>query len=410
MSDSVGEWPLTTAQEHFFRRGRARPDRVMSVFTSYDVRGPLDVRALVRAVHATVERHAAMRVEFTEGPDGLPTHQRVRAAVGAGPLIDLRSVLTRSEEQFENYVERVYGADIVAPWHRTGDRPFRFRLIRNSPDRHALVMVFDHAAIDDRSRMMIGNDLWRLYRGHVDGSGGDLEPPPTYVDAVLRERHHLSDRRRRRNSAYWSRKLDRVPTGAASDTRGAGSIVSITLTGPDFRDWESGCAETGLTSFQRVLGVLASCVLGAAADALVVRMPIDTRLWEYRDVVGMFALSLPLVITEPDPLRIRSELLGTMIHRFTEFDDRLASSSILVQANHIDHDRAPAAADGELGVTVDSGRFHPAIRFAPSGVDVIVHTYRDRLRVVLGMADGVTALAPFNDLRRRFEKALRSTR
>lgn len=316
--------PLTFGQEQHCRALAATPGLRTPLYFTYRVDGPLAPRALVAAVAELVRRHDALRTAIRPTPDG-PV-QYPLPVPPTGRLITLTTVRADTPEHSERYAAAVLSQDITAGWP-DGGYPFRFRLLRFSPTRHALLAVFAHTHIDGRSRDLLQHDLWAGYHRHA---GGIPEPEPPMGDHFLAaardQRARFGARSRTTNAAYWRARLAECPPrctpepgpGAGSATTGGFDVGDLAVRGTLLGALRDRCRKWGCTEFQWVTAALAAALFDLTGRRrLAVHLLADGRRIADRRVVGMFATVLPLVVDRPEepavlPAAVARELLSAV--------------------------------------------------------------------------------------------------
>ena len=169
----VIELPLTDGQQDIVLAARIS-DAVNSSYNlaaTLEIKGPIDVAALRRAVARLVARHAALRVTFTE--EG--TRQRVAdKLVLEVPFLDL-SRLDGPERAEALEAERL--AEVETTFDLVSGPLIRVRLVRVAIDEHHLFVTVHHAVCDGWSTSIVVRDLTELYRAERRGEEPTTPPP-----------------------------------------------------------------------------------------------------------------------------------------------------------------------------------------------------------------------------------------
>uniref|UniRef100_UPI003B8A87CC amino acid adenylation domain-containing protein n=1 Tax=Rhodococcus sp. TaxID=1831 RepID=UPI003B8A87CC len=200
-SDESGPAPLAPAQQRMWLLGRTRPSNADNIAFAVDVDGHLDPVALRAAVLDVLERHAVLRTVFPETPNG-----PVQVVLPAE--IDL--VVQDAPADAVAATERTVAAE---PFDLTAERPIRLRLHRTADDRHTLVVVVHHIAVDGLSIPPLARDLDHAYRARLGGHAPRWDAPVVvFTDYARRHRALLGDpddpsSRAHRDLAHWRSAL-----------------------------------------------------------------------------------------------------------------------------------------------------------------------------------------------------------
>ncbi|TCO61926.1 condensation domain-containing protein [Actinocrispum wychmicini] len=422
-------YPLTFGQEHHLTGvGRPSNGHSTSLHLVYRIIGPLSVGGVVSALRAVVRRNDCLRVALVLSGDG-GLRQRLLPQPEDSRIVAAAAVQARSEEQFDRYVENMLTADLMSEADLVGDYPFRFRLFRYSADLHALFGVFQHVAVDDRARGLIASEIWQRYDGRIDPEEMTIESARlTFLDAVTNQRSRFEQRNGSAVREYWRDKIAGAPpvtqVWPSSKAQSTGSIHSLSLTGEALSGWRAECADMNLSEFQRAVAVFVAAILEVSPqDRLVVHVPIDQRTAADREVAGMFAVSLPLVINRADDLRslsaqVQGELFKTMSRSHVPAGDLRTEYEKLsngwsfpatrtVFANHFEHATdTRRLAPGEL--EIDSRYYLSRASTRAVGIELMVHTYSSRIEFVVGLVDSYFAPPDSDDFFARFTELLSS--
>ena len=197
---------LTRAPSSFAQRRLWLMDRLGTTGAAYlmpvnlRLRGPLDHRALQRALEAIIHRHAALRTLLVE-EDGEPWQHIMPCAPFPLATIDLSGLApaARSAE-----VERLIQESANRPFDLARDLPFRAELIQLGEDEHVLLAAFHHAASDGWSINIFFGELGKLYAAFASGGANPLPPLPIqYADFAIWQRDRLTGPVLERELAYW---------------------------------------------------------------------------------------------------------------------------------------------------------------------------------------------------------------
>lgn len=200
-SGEPGPAPLAPAQQRMWLLGRTRPSSADNVAFAVDLDGPLDAAALRAALLDVLDRHAVLRTVFPETPDG--------PAQVVLPAEDDLVVQDASADA----VAAAESAAASQPFDLTTERPIRVRLYRIADDRHTLVVVAHHIAVDGLSIPPLARDLDCAYRARLGGHAPHWTAPVVmFTDHARRHRALLGDpddpsSRAHRDLAHWRSAL-----------------------------------------------------------------------------------------------------------------------------------------------------------------------------------------------------------
>ncbi|MFI2782695.1 AMP-binding protein [Streptomyces sp. ALB3] len=182
---TAGGWarvrPASLPEERLIgiRRTPGRP-RHLTVANHLVIRGGLDEARLTEALRRLVARHAMLRTTYAE-LDG-----RVAAVVHEQPapdVVEVRELVDAAEDATASaHVQHALARE--ADLFSAPDRQSMMRAVlhRRGDDLFSLLLVFDHIAIDERSKAMLQEELALLYRG----DGEKLGPATPYDPARVR--------------------------------------------------------------------------------------------------------------------------------------------------------------------------------------------------------------------------------
>ncbi|HKV14908.1 MAG TPA: amino acid adenylation domain-containing protein, partial [Reyranella sp.] len=212
---------LTRAPSSFAQRRLWLMDRLGTTGAAYlmpvnlRLRGPLDQKALQRALEAIVHRHAALRTLLVE-EDGEPWQHIMPCGPFPLATIDLAGL---SSDARSAELERLLQESAHRPFDLARDLPFRAELVRLREDEHVLLAAFHHAASDGWSINVFFGELGKLYTAFAGGEANPLPPLPIqYADFAIWQRDRLTGPALERELAYWRPLLtDLVPLALPTD-------------------------------------------------------------------------------------------------------------------------------------------------------------------------------------------------
>ncbi|MEM7588207.1 MAG: amino acid adenylation domain-containing protein, partial [Acidobacteriota bacterium] len=298
----------------------------------FDLRGPLEVSALRRALDAIVERHESLRTRFAEH-EGEVYQILSEAAPTALPCVDLRRIQLAEAEldrQIRHEVERAFDL-------QSGPllRPL---LIALGEHHHVLTLTLHHIITDGWSMDVLRRELAQLYEAYVLGQPSPLsELPIQYADFAVWQREWLQGEALEEQLAYWREQLadlppllelptDRPRAGHPSHTA---SSVEMDLPEPLARAFKALCQGERVTLFIGLLTVLLTTLRNATGQSdLAVGTAIGARQRpELEGLIGLFVNTLVLRVPVTRELsfrellaRVRSVVLEAHAHQDLPFE------------------------------------------------------------------------------------------
>jgi amino acid adenylation domain-containing protein len=209
---AAGSYPLAFAQQPFWFLAQLDPGSYADhVFRAFDVAGPLDGRALGRAVAELVRRHAALRTRFPV-VDGEPLQvvaPPLRGGALAMPVVDLTRLPAGAAALL---APALAGEEARRRFDLARGPLFRARLLRLGPRRHALLLCLHHIVADGWSLGVLLRELSVLYGAFAAGAPSPLaEPQARFVDFAAGQRQRLQGEALSQELAFWRRRLDGAP-------------------------------------------------------------------------------------------------------------------------------------------------------------------------------------------------------
>ncbi|MFF4325519.1 condensation domain-containing protein [Streptomyces sp. NPDC001591] len=314
--------PLTYEQDWFLAKTRTGGWAHKNVRLGFEILGDLDADALLEAVRAFVVRHDALHLRMDPGPR---PRQWTRPIDADEQVVEYRKVGAASPGQFSRYAAALLSRDTVTPWAYGEQRPFALRLLRGDTGRHALLVTFQNLVFDGRSHHLFGHEVWRDYEALRRG-GSVADSAPSFAEAAARQRSGTGPDRRERALASWRERLGFLARAPWVRPDGAPATEDGTLRA------ELGAAATAALrrACEGRRSTLLQWTVGSFVHALATRTgrtevglwtSMDSRPSRDRDVVGMFAGSCPLTVTDAagDPGavrdRVRAALLEALRHQ-----------------------------------------------------------------------------------------------
>ncbi|WP_162150808.1 MULTISPECIES: non-ribosomal peptide synthetase [Methylosinus] len=157
---------------------------------------PIDVERLQRAIHCLVERHEQLRTVFRPcaGED-----MAERVALNDAPLV-LR--VEKAAHWSDAELRDAMSKEARRSFDIENEPPLRVVLYRVTEDRHALLFVAHHIAVDQWSLVLLLDELDRCYRGEAQTAA-----EPRYGAFVAAEADYLASAAAERDWTYWREQL-----------------------------------------------------------------------------------------------------------------------------------------------------------------------------------------------------------
>jgi myxalamid-type nonribosomal peptide synthetase MxaA len=192
----------TIHQQLFWYAQRRDPDANLWLSYTLVVEGPLDRDALLRSLTTLVGAHAILRTTYREVDGVLRLYA---ASDDVAPPFDVHyadlSPLLESQWDPELLHARL---DLAAGLDLDRGSVLRARLVRLAPDRHALVLVGHHIAIEVRSFVAFIRRLFTIYAADATGATMHEDPPRLqFVDFAVALEQWSETPTGRAASAYW---------------------------------------------------------------------------------------------------------------------------------------------------------------------------------------------------------------
>lgn len=204
-----GELPLSLNQEALWFLGRLEPDRpTYMLYLALNVRGPLDVPALERALREIGRRHEVLRTTFPER-DGSPVQSIAPDVPDSASVIDL-SHLPPPERETE--LRRRIAEEMGKPIDVQHGPLVRIAVFRRAENDFAVIASTHHIIHDGWSMGVLLGELSVLYPAFAARRTVRLpELPIQYVDFAAWQRRWLQGERLERLRSYWREQLGGVP-------------------------------------------------------------------------------------------------------------------------------------------------------------------------------------------------------
>lgn len=327
VGDAAGLQPIALVQRRLWLLSRLDESATAyHVPMLVELRGDLDEPALEWAVRHVFGRHPGLRTRFVE-VEGVP-HQQVTDTVPE---------IRRADLAGDGDLEAVVRRDVERPFRLADEPPVRVSLLRQGPERHALLMTMHHLVADRTAREALLEDLADAYASRVQGlqPPADVRPPYAAFARWQHERLRAGDLDRERD--HWLRELEGMPDllPLPGDRLGrpaaaAGSARHAVRLAPALRERLRALARAERATPFMAMAAAYAALLHRCTDEpdLGIASPVSDRPDPAFDrTVGFFANTVVLRSRlAPDTsfrelLRaMRARVLGALAHRQYPFD------------------------------------------------------------------------------------------
>jgi hypothetical protein len=219
--------PLAFAQQGIWLAGRMEDAqlRAYNLPMAFDLRGPLDLAALERAVHGVIRRHEPLRTRILD--DGGSPVQVIDPFVAA-PLA-VRDLSDLPDDQRPGEVRAILRATAATRFDLARDHLFRVQVIRLHAEHHVVQILSHHLVWDGWSSELALRDLVILYQAELTGTAAALPAPAIqYADFAVWQRRVDQQGYLEPQLDYWRKQLaghqrnvaltpDRPDAGVLSD-------------------------------------------------------------------------------------------------------------------------------------------------------------------------------------------------
>ena len=330
--------------------------------------GPLDARALQRAMDAMVARHSVLRTSIVAF-DGVP--EQIVADTGTVPIEGIELPASLDDDERTRQAESIAADRARQPFDLAAGPLIRAALVGAGPDRHLFVLVMHHSISDGASMEILIGELSVVYLAETTGAPASLPPlSMEYGDYAVWQHDLLRGEELDRQLGYWRERLrgaphvltlpaDR-PRPARQSTRGAAARVMVDATTTRrLADVAHGANATMFMLFLAGFTVVLSRY--ARQRDIVIGTQVGGRTHAELDpILGMFTNTVPLRMSlADDPTfagllgQVRDTTLDALSHQQLPFEklvedlvpDRTLAYSPLAQVQFVYGSLTPPAMD-----------------------------------------------------------------
>ncbi|MCX5043513.1 amino acid adenylation domain-containing protein [Aldersonia sp. NBC_00410] len=344
--DPAHRYPLSAGQRRMWFLQQVDPaGTTLNICVGFTIEGPLDPDRMRRALGRVVATHDVLRTTYHADEAGEP-HQTV--AGSAAPDFAVHDLADLSETTRVRRLEVLARREFARAFDLSTDLPLRAGLVRESADRHVLVLVVHHIAWDD--------DCWdpffaELSAAYDENAGtNDTTPDDTgtaeprarvahYLDLEVLERPDSSGADAA-DLEYWRGHITTLPeplelpgeSGIATTPSPAAGRAEAQLPGELLGSVAELARAEGATTFMVLLAAFNAVVHRyTGADEFLVATPVVQRRAGAETALGYFGntLALRAQVGPRDTFRdlvgaTRTECTGAFAHQGVGLDRLVA--------------------------------------------------------------------------------------
>ncbi|RZK73652.1 MAG: non-ribosomal peptide synthetase, partial [Rhodococcus sp. (in: high G+C Gram-positive bacteria)] len=329
----MSSFPLSRAQQALWFAQQIEPDVALNIAQYVELRGPIDVDALIAATDhgcRELESPAVRLIDVAGEP-----HQLVDMSIP--DALAYRDLRGSSDPVAEAH--RWMTADYSSPLDMMNDRLITATLLHLGHDHYYWYSRVHHLVMDGHGAMVLMNRVAELYTHCVNGT----EAPQSHAMS-LRELHDSEEAYRQssryvKDQDYWATRTEELPAPVRLSQRAASSGARLRVAGrmmdPEVatqieelaRLWNSSEVPVVVAAFAAYLSRL------TGTTDIVLTLPVSARTTAAtRRSAGMVANTVPMRV-RADPAvgirelvrRVQLELTGALRHqRFRSEDMRSA--------------------------------------------------------------------------------------
>jgi pimeloyl-ACP methyl ester carboxylesterase len=315
----------------------------LNIPLALELKGPLDVDVLHKAIHAVIERHESLRTRFAWMEDEvkqiISPHVRFH--------FQQKDVTSVAPEYRDECVLQEMQAEAVRPLDTTKAPIFRAKLLHLDVEHHALLLTLHHIMCDGWSNGVLVREIGLHYDAILKGTKPKVpELSIQYADYVLWQNDWLKTDDFRNQLDYWERQLRgnlQALDLPADHPRRVGrmfpsSIESLLLPSALTNELKRKCNELGVTIFMVFFAayvVLLHRYSGQSRFMVSTTAANRTRP-ELEDIIGQFANPMLLTCDLSDNPSFR-ELLQRVHHNSLEAVSRqeVPFESVIERLEHV---------------------------------------------------------------------------
>ena len=333
-------FPVSFAQQRlWFLEQLAPAEPTYNLPYAFWLEGPLDSRALQRAVDALVGRHAVLRTSII-ATGGVP--EQVVADAGRVPIERIELPPGPDDGERIRKSESIAGELARQPFDLAAAPLIRMALIVAGPGRHLFVLVMHHSISDRSSIKILIDELSAGYRAETADLPTSLPPlVMEYGDFAEWQQDLMQGEELDRQLSYWREQLRGapqvlpLPTGRPRPTRQSsrGGVAAISVDAATTDRLAAVAHDANATPFMMFLTGFAATLsrYTRQADLLLGTAVTDRTHAELDPIIGAFTNTLALRISlADDPTfaellgRVRDTTVDGLAHKQLPFEKLVA--------------------------------------------------------------------------------------
>ncbi|CAM2069800.1 AMP-binding protein [Sulfidibacter corallicola] len=295
--------PLSPAQERLWVLTEIEAAGAAYVIdAAFDLRGPLQVRALERAVQGLVQRHESLRTVVGTDDEDQPVQVIRSVAKAPWDMVDLSHL---GEVDRERAWRERMTRDGEHHFDLRRDTMVRACLFRFGEAHYLLALAFHHFAVDGWSMEVLASELGQLYGAYAQGVAHSLAPLAIqYADYAVWRRQRQAEASNEAGRAFWRNQLAGIPAchnlpsdrprPAVQSYRGA--VFRSRIDRATVAELDAICRGAEATLFMGLHTIFAALLARLSGERdIVVGTPVANREQpELAQVVGFFVNTLVL--------------------------------------------------------------------------------------------------------------------
>lgn len=309
--------PLSFSQQRLWFLDQLDPGVPNYIISdSTEIRKPVDIVILQRAITEVVRRHEILRTTF-QSIDGVPMQVIAPPSEFKVPVIDLTSV-PKSEQRAE--AERFASKQAKAPFDLAKGPLLRINALRLQPDHYVCLFTIHHIILDDWSKKVLEQEIDTLYAAFSRGLPSPLpELEIQYADFAVWQREWLQGKVLDSHVNYWAEQLNgdlptlQMPTDRPRSQSARGSTGKFTCSRAFTQAIKTLSDREGVTPFMTFIAAYAALLFRyTGQDDIIIGSPIaDRNQPEAKNLIGFMLNTLPLRIRPSGDMTFRELLRQT---------------------------------------------------------------------------------------------------
>ncbi|WP_068272670.1 non-ribosomal peptide synthetase [Aldersonia kunmingensis] len=307
--DAAQRYPLSDGQRRMWFVQQIEPaGTTLNICVGFVLEGPLDPDRLQRALGRVAATHDVLRTTYRADEAGEP-YQSV--ADDAAPEFAVHDLSDLAAEDHPHRIEAIARLEFGRPFDLSTDLPLRATLVRESADRHVLVLVVHHIAWDD--------DCWDPFFAELSAAydadsvaGAYDEDAGAKTELRTRVAHYLdlevlgrpdSSAADAADLAYWREHISALPeplelpgeTGVSANPSPVAAHVEAHVPAELIGAVGDFARSEGATTFMVLLAAFNAVVHRyTGADEFLVATPVVQRRAGAEKALGYFGNTLAL--------------------------------------------------------------------------------------------------------------------